>query len=163
MRIAPEPTAAPRARGAVAQRAVQTQSPDAEPPLVLFDGVCNLCNATVNFLLDRDRRGTLRFAALQSNSAREKLRARGCGVPEGPPDALLFIEGGRLYGGSTAALRIARHLSHPGWRLASALLVIPRPLRDAIYRWVAKNRYAWFGRREVCRVPTAELRGRFLD
>jgi len=132
-------------------------------PVVLFDGVCNLCNATVNFLLDRDGRGTLRFAALQSSAARERLRALGYDVREGSPPSLLLIEQGHVYDRSTAALRIARHLSSPGWRLAGVLLFVPRPLRDAIYSFVAKNRYAWFGRSDACRVPTAELRNRFLE
>jgi predicted DCC family thiol-disulfide oxidoreductase YuxK len=132
-------------------------------PLVLFDGVCNLCNATVNFLIDRDRRGRLRFAALQSSAATNELRTLGVSLPEGPPESLLLVEGGRVYQHSTAALRIARHLTSPGWRLAPALLAVPRPLRDAVYRWVAKNRYRWFGRSDVCRVPTADLRSRFLE
>lgn len=132
-------------------------------PIVLFDGVCNLCSATVNFLVDRDRCGRLRFAALQSSAAKNQLRALGVVLPEGPPESLMLVEGGRVYHGSTAALRIARHLTSPGWRLAGALLAIPRPLRDGVYRWIAKNRYRWFGRSDVCRVPTAEVRGRFLE
>lgn len=143
-------------------RPVSSQPADV-PPLVLFDGVCNLCNSTVNFLLDRDRRGTLRFAALQSTSGRERLRALGYDVPDGAPPSLLFVEQGRVYDRSTAALRIARHLPGLGWRLASTLLFVPRPLRDAIYVFIAKNRYAWFGKSDACRVPTAELRNRFLE
>jgi len=149
-------------RGPSESSAVPLLAADAGP-LVLFDGVCNLCNATVNFLLDRDRRGALRFAALQSSGARERLRALGYDVRDGAPPSLLLIERGRVYDRSTAALRIARHLSSLGWRLASALLVVPRPLRDAVYSFVAKNRYAWFGRSDVCRVPTDELRNRFLE
>lgn len=121
-----------------------------------------MCNATVNFLLDRDPQGALRFAALQSMAAREALGALGYIPPEGLPPSLLLVEQGRVYQKSTAALRIARHLSHPGWRLAGILLVVPRPLRDAVYAWIARNRYAWFGRSDVCRVPTPELRNRFL-
>lgn len=133
-------------------------------PLVLFDGVCNLCNATVNFLLDRDPEGALRFGSLQSNAAGERLRALGHPLPAGTPESLLFVEGGRVYRGSTAALRIARYLSPRGWRLVGALLlVVPRPLRDAVYGWIARNRYAWFGRTDVCRVPSPELRRRFLE
>jgi predicted DCC family thiol-disulfide oxidoreductase YuxK len=132
-------------------------------PVVLFDGVCNLCNATVNFLIDRDPPGRLRFAALQSNAAKNMLGALGASLPEGPPESILLVEGGHIYQGSTAALRIARHLANPGWRLAAALLAVPRPLRDAVYRWIAKNRYGWFGRADVCRVPTGDLRSRFLE
>jgi predicted DCC family thiol-disulfide oxidoreductase YuxK len=130
-------------------------------PIVLFDGVCNLCNASVNFLIDRDPSSTLRFASLQSDAARDLLMQFGP-TPLGDPDSMLLIEGGRTYERSTAALRIVRHLSG-AWRILGVLLVIPRPLRDAVYRLVAANRYRWFGKSDVCRVPTPELRARFLD
>ena len=137
--------------------------------VVLFDGVCNLCNGSVNFMIDRDPEARLRFAALQSTAGRASLeRALGpeltsAALPrEGQdPGSVLFLEGGQLYDASTAVLRIARYLTWP-WKALLVLLAVPRPLRDLVYRSVAKNRYRWFGKREACRVPTPELRGRFL-
>jgi predicted DCC family thiol-disulfide oxidoreductase YuxK len=136
------------------------ESPSALP-VVLFDGVCNLCNRAVNFLIDRDPKGELRFAALQSRAAADLLRSMGHPVPAPEPDTILFVEGGRVYERSTAALRIARHLAG-GWRLMAVFVLIPRPLRDIVYRWFAAHRYAWFGKAAVCRVATPELQARFL-
>ncbi|MEZ4262814.1 MAG: thiol-disulfide oxidoreductase DCC family protein [Polyangiaceae bacterium] len=138
-------------------------------PLVLFDGVCNLCNGSVNFMIDRDPGARLRFAALQSKGARAALEgalgkdAADRALPsEGDdPGSVLLFQEGKLYDRSSAALRIARHLTWP-WRVLFVLLVVPRPLRDLVYRFIAENRYRWFGKSEVCRVPTPELRARFL-
>jgi predicted DCC family thiol-disulfide oxidoreductase YuxK len=137
-----------------------TQS--AEPPVVLFDGVCNLCNAAVNFAIDRDPTSRLRFASLQSPAGRALLDGLGYAAAPGAPASIVLVEGGRFYERSTAALRIARHLSGP-WSLLAALIVVPSPLRDLVYRWVAARRYRWFGRSDVCRVPTPELRARFIE
>ena len=133
----------------------------AEHPVILFDGVCNLCNATVNFLLDRDPDARFRFAALQSPAAAQLFAEHGHAPPAVEPDSIVLIEGGRLYERSTAALRIARLLRSP-WRVLYAFIVVPRPLRDLVYRFIARNRYRWIGRKDVCRVPTPELRARFL-
>jgi predicted DCC family thiol-disulfide oxidoreductase YuxK len=129
--------------------------------VVLFDGVCNLCNATVNFLIDRDPGARLRFAALQSPEGQAVLARVGRQV-QGEPESVFLVEGGRLYERSTAALRIARVLKGP-WPLFYALVAVPRPLRDVVYRWVARNRYRWFGKADACRLPTPALRARFLD
>jgi predicted DCC family thiol-disulfide oxidoreductase YuxK len=137
------------------------QSPD-EHPVVLFDGVCNLCNRWVNFLIDRDARGTLRFASLQSEAGRRLLESAGAEHDPLSLDTVIVIDGGQAYERSTAVLRAARYLRWP-WRWASALLAVPRPVRDWVYRWVAAHRYSWFGRSESCRVPTPELRARFLS
>ena len=133
-----------------------------ETPLVLFDGVCNLCNGAVTFLIDHDPKGALRFASLQSATAKTLLADLGANVGAGDPDTMLLVENGRLYDRSTAALRIAKRLP---WPLKSlyALILVPRPIRDRVYAWVARNRYRWFGRAESCRVPTPELRARFVD
>jgi predicted DCC family thiol-disulfide oxidoreductase YuxK len=131
-------------------------------PVVLFDGVCNLCNGAVSFAIDRDPASRLRFVSLQSEAGRRLLEGLGHPVPPGNPESILFVEGGRLYQRSGAALRIARHLSG-AWPLFWALLVVPRPLRDLVYRWVASHRYRWFGKADVCRVPTPELRARFIE
>lgn len=133
-----------------------------EHPIVLFDGVCNLCSGSVNFIIDRDPRRTFRFAALQSDVARRTLEGLGRSIPDGDPDSIVVVDGGRLYERSAALLCIARHM-RGAWPLLAALVVIPRPLRDALYRWLAARRYRWFGRSDTCRVPTPELRARFLE
>jgi predicted DCC family thiol-disulfide oxidoreductase YuxK len=134
--------------------------PSSEPALILFDGVCNLCNATVRFIIARDPRARFRFAPLQSDAACERL-ARAGGVPAGQASVVL-IENGRLYTRSAAALRIARALRFP-WPMLYGLIVIPRPIRDRAYEFVARRRYRWFGRSQACVLPTPELRDRFLN
>lgn len=127
---------------------------------MLFDGVCNFCNGAVNFIIDHDPDGYFKLAALQSEAAQPLLLRQGLSADA--PESILLIENGRAYRRSTAALRIARRLGAP-WSFAYVFVAVPRPLRDAVYRWVARNRYDWFGQREQCRVPTPELRERFLD
>lgn len=128
-------------------------------PVILFDGVCNLCNGAVNFVIDRDPEGVFTFGALQSEQAEALLQKHA--LPEDYLDSLVLLENGRLYVRSEAALRIARRLGGL-WPLLYAFMAVPRPLRNRIYDWIASNRYGWFGRREQCRVPTPELRQRFL-
>ena len=126
----------------------------------MFDGVCNLCNGFVQFVIEHDPDGRFQFAALQSAAAGRVLSGHR---PLSPlPDSVVLVEEGRVFTGSTAALRIVRSLGFP-WPLAAALLAIPRPLRDWIYAFVARRRYRWFGKREHCMVPTPALRPRFLD
>jgi predicted DCC family thiol-disulfide oxidoreductase YuxK len=134
-------------------------TPDAQHPVVLFDGVCNLCNATVVFVIERDAAGRFRFASLQSDAARTLLA--GVDAPADLPDSIVLIEGDRLYTQSSAILRIAKGLRFP-WPLLYAFMIIPRPLRDWLYSLIAARRYGWFGKRDSCMVPTAELRQRFL-
>jgi len=124
--------------------------------IVLFDGVCNLCNGAVKFILARDPRGRFRFASLQSNVARRLLHG------DASLESIVLIEAGTTYTKSAAALRIARGLRFP-WPSLYALVAVPRPLRDWVYNWVARNRYRWFGKRDMCAVPTPQLRGRFLE
>jgi predicted DCC family thiol-disulfide oxidoreductase YuxK len=124
--------------------------------IILFDGVCNLCNGFVQFVLERDGAGRFRFASLQSEAARRVLKG------EPPAETIVLLERGRTYLKSAAALRIARGLRFP-WPILYAFVVIPRPLRDVIYDWVARHRYAWFGKRESCMLPSPQMRGRFLD
>ena len=128
-------------------------------PLVLFDGVCNLCNRSVQTILRHDRHARFRFASLQSPLG-EKLRD-DLGIDREKVDSVILVEGDRWYKESDAALRIAHGLGGP-WKLFGILRLIPRPLRDAAYRLIARNRYRWFGKTETCWVPTPELRGRFL-
>lgn len=130
-----------------------------EPSVVLFDGVCNLCNGSVQFLLKRDPEGRFRFASLQSDAGRSLLAEHGLAMD--CLSSVLLIEDGRVWQESSAALRIARHLPGP-WKLLRVFAAVPRPLRDAVYRWIARNRYRWFGKAEACWLPTPELKERFL-
>lgn len=131
-----------------------------EHALVLFDGVCNLCSASVRWIVARDRAERFRFAALQSDAAREALAAAR--APAELPDSVVLVADGRVLVRSDAAIGIARRLGFP-WSLAAAALVLPRFVRDGIYGWIARNRYRWFGKQDACMVPTPALRARFLD
>ncbi len=139
------------------------RDPAAIPPegIVLFDGHCNFCSGVVNFLIDRDPHGRLKFAALQSDTGRRLLAEHRLSMPD-EPDTMVFIVGGKAFVRSDAALATTKYLSGL-WPLARVALVVPRCLRDAVYTFVARNRYRWFGRTETCRVPTPALRARFLD
>lgn len=129
--------------------------------IVLYDGVCNLCDATVRFILPRDRKGSIRFAPLQGAYAQKILMHRDIAL-QPSLDSLIFIEDGKVYQNSDGALRIALGLSFP-WVLAGIFLLVPRPIRDFVYRWVARNRYRWFGREESCLLPRPEWRDRFIE
>jgi len=128
-------------------------------PVILFDGVCNLCNQSVDFVLRRDRKRLFRYASLQSAVGRDLLRAHR--LPPDNLDTVVLLIGGRAYVRSAAALRIAGQLGGL-WRLAPLLLAVPRPLRDGIYRWIAANRYRWFGRQDTCRMPKPDEQALFL-
>ena len=132
-------------------------------PVVLFDGVCNLCNAAVQWLIERDPTGRFRYASLQSTVAHGLLSAHlSDEAIEALPDAIVLVDDAGVHTSSTAALRIAGKLGLP-WKALAAFLVVPRFARDAVYRFVARHRYRWFGHREACMVPTPELAERFLD
>ncbi|MFC5452201.1 thiol-disulfide oxidoreductase DCC family protein [Paenibacillus aestuarii] len=137
----------------------QPQIADAAAAVVLFDGVCNLCNGAVQFILRRDPQGVFRFASLQSEIGQELLRQHH--LPEHSLGTIVLIEHGRAYTYSTAALRIARRL-HGAWKASYAAILIPAAWRDAAYRYIARNRYRWFGRSEQCMLPKPEHRHRFL-
>jgi predicted DCC family thiol-disulfide oxidoreductase YuxK len=126
---------------------------------ILFDGVCNLCNASVQFVVARDPSARFTFAPLQSPSAAALLRGAGVAAPL--PDSMVLVEDGRVHLRSAAALRVARGLRFP-WPLAYALIIVPRVIRDRVYDVVAARRYRWFGRREACMIPTPDLKRRFL-
>ncbi len=128
--------------------------------VVLFDGECALCNGTVRFIADRDGCGLFRFAPLRSETARRLLEAAGYEPTGRELSSLVLIEEGRYYLRSSAALRIALRLDGM-WPLLYAGIVVPRPLRDAVYDWIASNRYRWFGK--TCRIPSEDLRARFLE
>jgi len=133
----------------------------AESSVVLFDGVCNVCNAAVNFIIDRDPEARFKFASLQSPEGR--ALAEPLGIDCADPSTMAVIEpDGTGYTNSAAWLRIMRRLRAP-WPLACVAAIVPRILRDAVYRFFVANRYRWFGRTEQCRVPTPEIRSRFLS
>lgn len=128
-------------------------------PVLLFDGVCNLCNASVNFVIDHDPAGRVKVGAIQSDAGQALLREYR--LDPAYLDSLVLLDGGRAYVKSDAALRLARYLDGP-WAWLDRLRVLPKGLRDVLYDVVAKNRYRWFGVRESCRMPTPELRSRFI-
>ena len=128
-------------------------------PILLFDGHCNLCNAWVQFIVKRDSAGTIRFASLQSGAGRRLLEEHK--IDENYIESLVFFEEERFSVSSTAALRTLSYLD--SWQKHLIFLtVIPRSLRDLVYRFIARNRYKWFGGREQCMIPTTELSKRFL-
>lgn len=131
---------------------------DATKALLLFDGVCNVCNATVLFIVDRDPGERFQFASLQSELGQRTLREHGL---SSDLDTVVLVDGARAYVRSDAALQVARRLRRP-WPMLYALAFLPRALRDTLYRWFASHRYAWFGKSEQCRIPTPELRRRML-
>lgn len=127
--------------------------------VVLFDGVCNLCNGLVAFLIPRDPDGRLQFAALQSDAGQELLARHG--LPTEGFDSFVLVEGERLYTKSDAAIRVAELLGWP-YRAVCVGRLIPRGLRDSLYDVVANNRYDLFGRKDQCMVPDEDVSDRFL-
>jgi predicted DCC family thiol-disulfide oxidoreductase YuxK len=131
--------------------------------IILFDGVCNLCSGVVRFVIARDPHARFRFAALQSDAARRVCAEVGATPPAAvDPDTIIVIADGRALERSDAALAIASRLPFP-WPMFGVFRILPRALRDWLYRFVAKNRYRWFGKSDTCMMPTPELRARFLE
>lgn len=134
-----------------------------KPPVILFDGVCNLCNAAVRWVIERNGDARFEFASLQSEAARRELE----GVLDAEeiqalPDSIVLVDSSGVHTQSAAVIRIARGLGLP-FALLGLGIVVPRPIRNAVYRWVARNRYRWFGRRDTCMRPTPDVAARFLD
>lgn len=128
-------------------------------PILLFDGVCNLCNGLVQWVIARDAHARFRFASLQSDAGRALLAQHG--LPPDGMDTVVLVEGAEHWRKSDAALQVLRRLGAP-WRWLFVLRFVPRRLRDAGYDALARRRYGWWGRREECWLPTPELRARFL-
>lgn len=128
-------------------------------PIVLFDGICNFCDASVNWIIARDRRGVFRFAALQSAAGERLQRERG--LDPNALDTLVLVEDAGVYRKSGAALRVLRRLRWP-WPIFIGLIAVPPFVRDFVYDFFARRRYRWFGRKEECMVPASEVRDRFL-
>lgn len=127
-----------------------------EPPIFIFDGVCNFCNGLVNFLIDRDPKKRLRFAAAQGKTGKKLLKKFKMKYT-----SIIFIDDGKVYTKSTAFLRMMRYLSGP-WPVFYVFILLPKFLRNILYDLIGKNRYKWFGKRTTCRVPTKNIKDRFL-
>ncbi|MEQ3654379.1 MAG: thiol-disulfide oxidoreductase DCC family protein [Dokdonia sp.] len=130
-----------------------------EKKIILFDGVCNLCNGAVLFVIKRDPDDVFRFAALQSDKG--QALAQQYGIDTAKVDSIILIENGKSYTKSSAALRIAKHLKS-GYRFLSMFLVIPAVIRNWVYDFIAKNRYNWYGKKDQCMIPTPALQSKFL-
>lgn len=131
-----------------------------EQPVILFDGVCNFCNNAVNFVIKRDKKARILFAPLQSETGKRLLEQYA--LPVNDMESFVFIEKGKAYTRSTAALRVCRYLSAL-WPLCFGAIIVPKFIRDGIYNWIARNRYKWFGVRRECMIPTPEIKARFLN
>ena len=127
--------------------------------IILFDGVCNLCNVAVNFVIKRDPGNVFKFAPLQEKQGALLLKTHAIDIQK--LDSIVLIENGNVYTKSSAALRIARKMSNL-WPLFFVLLIIPNFIRDGVYDFIAKNRYKWFGKKEQCMIPTLGLKEKFL-
>jgi predicted DCC family thiol-disulfide oxidoreductase YuxK len=130
------------------------------PSIVLFDGVCNLCNGTIQFIIKRDKKKRFRFASLQSDVGQEQLKKNGLSTTS--LYSIILIEGDNVYDQSDAALRIAKHLSGI-WPVLYSFIVFPKGLRDAVYGFIARNRYRFFGRQDQCMLPTPDIKARFIQ
>ena len=127
--------------------------------IVLFDGVCNLCNSSVQFIIKHDKKNQFLFGSLQGETGQQYLEKFH--LPLNAFNSFMLVENELLYTRSTAALRMLKHLGG-GWQLLYALMVVPRFIRDAVYNLIAKNRYKWFGKQEACWIPTPALKAKFL-
>jgi len=127
--------------------------------IVLFDGVCNFCNSSVNFIIDHDKNNRFKFAALQTEAGQELLKKFD--LPTKNFDSFILVDGDKYYEKSSAALRVVKEF--PGlWKMLYAFIIIPPFVRNIFYNIISKNRYKWFGKRDECRMPTPELREKFL-
>jgi predicted DCC family thiol-disulfide oxidoreductase YuxK len=129
-------------------------------PIILFDGVCNLCNASVQFIIRNDPKSTFRFASLQSDAGKAILNQFS--VPPEKLYSVLVVYEGHLYDRSRAALEIARRLKGL-WSLLYGFIIIPPFIRNFIYDWISRNRYRWFGVRQECMMPTPDMKARFIQ
>ena len=128
--------------------------------IILFDGVCNLCNGSVIFVLEREQQPIFKFASIQSETGKELLE--WCGLPSDYNQAVVLIDSGKIHLGSTAALKIGQELKFP-WSILSSLgFLVPKFFRDWIYSQIAKHRYQWFGKKDICMIPTVGLKSRFI-
>lgn len=127
--------------------------------ILLFDGVCNFCDGTVQFVLKHDKKEAFSFASLQSEAGQSLLRKHG--LPLEDYDSFVYLDEGKVHTKSTAALRVLKELGGI-YRALYLLIAVPKPIRDAVYMMIAKNRYKWFGKKDACTLPSKEVRKRFL-
>ena len=137
-----------------------SEFPIAAHPLILFDGVCNLCNGAVQYVIKHDKKKRFRFGSLQGETGQKILAHYN--LPSDNYNSFLLIENGKCYSRSTAALRVLKHLGYP-LKLGYALIIIPSFIRDFVYGVIARNRYKWFGKQDSCWMPTPDLKSRFVD
>ncbi len=131
----------------------------ADISIILFDGVCNLCNSSVNFIIDHDKKNVFRFASLQSDAGQTLLKKFNLNTNDF--NSIILVENDKFYERSSAVLKIVKKF--PGlWKLLYLFIIIPPSVRNFVYDIIADNRYKWFGKRESCRVPTPELKEKFL-
>jgi len=128
--------------------------------VILFDGVCNLCNAAVNWIIDHDSRNVIKFASLQSEYGRQMVQQHN--LHGEYMDTIYLIEDDKVYNRSDAVLRTLKHLKGI-YSLGYGFIIVPRFIRNFFYNLVARNRYKWFGKRDVCRIPTPELKAKFIE
>jgi len=133
---------------------------EVQNPVILFDGVCNLCNGSVLFILNRDPSGIFRFAPLQSETGKNLLSKFD--LPNDKLNSIILVENNEYYLRSTAALKILRRLGTL-WKIVYVFMLVPRPVRDYIYDIVARNRYKWYGKRAECMIPSSDIESRFLE
>lgn len=129
-------------------------------PVLLFDGVCNLCSSSVQFVLKRNDKENVKFASLQSDFAANALKQSE--LPVDYLNSLVLLEQGKTYVQSDAALQLTKHLNGL-WKLGSIFLIVPKFIRNPVYDWVAKNRYRWYGKKDACWIPEPKWESRFLD
>jgi predicted DCC family thiol-disulfide oxidoreductase YuxK len=129
-------------------------------PVLLFDGVCNLCNSSVQFIIKNDKKGKFRFASIQSDYGQQAIKEYDLGDEN--LKTVILIADGKAYKKSTAALEVARRMDGL-WPLLYVFWIVPYPLRDLVYNWIANNRYKWFGKKDQCMIPSPELKDRFIQ
>ena len=130
-----------------------------EHKIILFDGVCNLCNGLVQFIIKIDKKEVFKFSSLQSDFGQKILLENNLDTKD--LNSFIFLDQGKLYQKSTAALKMYKSIGS-FWQLLYILIIVPRPIRDWIYSFIANNRYKWFGKQESCWIPTPELKSRFI-
>ena len=128
-------------------------------PIIFFDGYCNLCNTAVDFIIRQDKHRIFRFAALQSEAGNKWLQPFSL---QDLPDSVILMYQSRIYTKSEAGIRIAQLMGSP-WKYLSLLRFLPLWLRDSLYSWISKNRYRWFGKRKLCRIPSEDEKNLFLS
>jgi predicted DCC family thiol-disulfide oxidoreductase YuxK len=131
-----------------------------DQPIILFDGICNLCNSAVQFVIKHDREGKFLFTSLQSDTGQQLLKKFNISLDNF--NSFVLLQNNTAYTQSTAALKVAKQLDG-GWKLLYGFIIVPAFIRNAVYKWISNNRYKWFGKLNECMIPTPGLRSRFLS